>query len=72
MTGQPQPGTTVSLSQDGHAVASVTADSRGRFTFTPAPGTYVVDGCGALLPSSETVTVHEGRTTQHDITCSVP
>ena len=72
MTGQPQPGATVSLSSDGHEVASATADAQGRFTLAVSPGTYGIEGCGALSPASETVTVAESQTTQHDIKCSVP
>jgi len=36
MTGQPQPGATVSLSSDGHEVAFATADAQGPFLLTVA------------------------------------
>ena len=72
MTGQPAAGATVSLSSNGHEVASATADAQGRFTLTVAPGTYGVRGCGASSSLGETVRVTENQTTLHDINCSVP
>ena len=72
MTGQAQPDATVSLSSNGRELTSATTDAQGRFTLTVAAGTYLIEGCGALPPAGETVTVTENKTTYHDITCSVP
>lgn len=72
-TGQPQQNGTVSLSSNGQQVATTTTDSQGHYSISVDPGTYSVDACGAIPPSSgDSVNVKAGTTTQHDIVCSVP
>ena len=73
LNGQPLPNSSVSLWSNGHRVASATTDVQGHFTLTLPAGAYdSVQACGAPSPVSESVTVAENQTTQHDITCQVP
>ena len=72
-TGQPQQNGTVSLLWNGQQVTTTTTDSQGHYSVSVDPGTYSVDACGSIPPSSgHSVNVKAGTTTEHDIVCSVP
>jgi hypothetical protein len=65
--GSPWSGLTLTATENGQSVASVVTGTDGSYTFTLAPGSYVVTGCADLA-----VVVVAGQIDHQDIGCPIP
>jgi hypothetical protein len=65
--GSPGVGTTLTATQNGRPVASVVTGADGSYSFTLAPGSYVVTGCAYV-----TVVVVARQIVHQDIGCPIP